>query len=482
MATSGTSADLAPGSPHWWVARLGERLMDRQSLYDLRESYAEGNHPLPNGDRRYVKALADFQNKAVTNYIALIQAAVTQKIRQKDFLIGDEGKVDRDARKIWQLSDMDIQAPVLIQLAAKLGFSYAIVLPPEEPGLPPQIFHRDPRNCEIERDRNRPTKTLAGLEFWVDEAANQAFAILYLPEVVYYFETDVPTRESIHETLSHGMSQSVGLFEIVASQPNPVGVVPLERCDWVPSAGERGLAAGEMVWSIQDRINKTTLERIVITNSQAYKQRWVTGAPVPKNGKNVSKRPPWEPGADILWLSVSPDTKFGEFSEANITTVLAAVRDDVGDMAAIEQTPVTSLVNNMVNVSGDTIREANSGHYAKVRLHQDAVGFFFERLMKIAFRYLGDPRATEVAQTLWWPIQAPDLASVADAFQKFVASGVPLRLAMEQAGIFTDEQIEFAVLEAERVKAETEAREDKQLAEQAAATEALSDSASETSA
>jgi hypothetical protein len=218
------------------------------------------------------------------------------------------------------------------------------------------------------------------------------------------------------------------------------------------------------VWAIQDRINMVVLHRIVISNQQAYKQRWVIGAPEPVAGPSAGK-PPWDPGADMIWLSTDPNTKFGEFGEADIKQVLEEIRDDVGDLAAISQTPATFLVNRMVNVSGDALTEVSAGHAAKVRLHQDAVGFFFERLMRLAFLYTGNSKASEVAQVVWWPIDSrSQLAGPADAFQKFIASGVPLEIAMEMIGIFTDEQIQYAVQkqEEERARAEQAQKEAQQ--------------------
>lgn len=467
MIQPGASSDLTnprvPGTPFWWLARLSQRLMNRQPSYDIREAYVVGNHPLPNGDRRYVKALREIQAKAKTNYIALVNQAVTQKLRTKDFVFGDDGEIDVDARKHWQYNDMDFQAPILISDAATFGFAYARVSEPDEPGGQPVISMRDPRKCEIERDPDRPTRILAGLEFWASESVGSVLAILYLPDTIYYFRATAPTtvEDLITEFGATGMSVGINRFEIAYAEPNPLGVVPLERCDWQPSAGETGLSEGEVVFDIQDRLNKSVLDRLVISNSQAYRQRWVSGSPTAKKGPGVASKTPWEPGADMLWVSENPETKFGDFEQADIGQLLESIRDDVGDIAAISQTPATSLTNRMINVAGETVQQVLRGHHDKVRARQDTVGFFFERLQKLCFRFKGDERAADVnARTLWHPIESLPLAEVSDSFQKFVASGIPLKLAMEKTGLYSDQEIQWAVEEAERVKQEDMARED----------------------
>lgn len=478
MTQPGAISDLTnprvPGTPFWWLARLSQKLMDRMPVYDIREAYVTGDHPLPNGDRRFVKALRELQNKAKTNYIELVQQAVVQKLRVKGFRFGTEGFADKDAQRIWQYNDMDYQAPVIINDAATFGFSYALVSPPVEPGGEPVISMKDPRFCEIERDPARPTKTLAGLEFWASPADDVVLAILYLPDLIYYFSSTGIKAEDLTEQIgNHGMMGSINKFQIVSVKPNPLGEVPLERCDWQPAFGEQGRSEGEIAFDIQDRINKMVLDRLVISNSQAYRQRWVSGAPEIKAapGGQVSKRPPWEPGADMIWVSEDPNTKFGDFEQADITQLLEATRDDVGDMAAITQTPATYLTNRMVNISGDTIAQAQGGHIAKVKLRQDAVGFFFERLQKLSFRYKGDIEKSQdvTAQTLWHAAEVRSFAEIADAMQKWSATGIPLQLAMDKSGQFSPEEIEWAVQEAERIKQEEMAREDQMLDKQLSA-------------
>lgn len=478
MTSPGAFSDLTdprvPNSPFWWLARLSQKLMDRAPTYDLREQYVTGNHPLPNGDRRFVKALRELQRKAKTNYIELVQQAVVQKLRVKGFRFGTEGFADKDAQRIWQYNDMDYQAPVLINDAATFGFSYALVSPPIEPGGEPIIAMRDPRYCEIERDPSRPTKTLAGLEFWASPADDAVLAILYLPDAIYYFSSHgIKAEDLIQEIGLRGMTGSINKFRIVDVRENALGEVPLERCDWQPAFGEDGRSEGEVAFDIQDRINKMVLDRLVISNSQAYRQRWVSGAPSPKSspGSSASRKPPWEPGADMIWVSEDPDTKFGDFEQADITQLLEATRDDVGDMAAITQTPATYLTNRMVNISGDTIAQAQGGHIAKVKLRQDAVGFFFERLQKIAFKYKGDIEKAQdaTAQTLWHSAEVRSFAEVADAMQKWIATGIPLQLAMDKSGQFSPEEIEWAVQEAERIEKEKMAREDQMMDKQLAA-------------
>ncbi len=453
-----------PGTPWWWLHRLIQKLMDRQERYDTLEDYALGHHPYPNLDYRYVKALQDLQKKARTNYCELIIQSTTERMKVKGFRFGPTGEADQDAKRIWDYNDMDFQCPVALKTAATFGFAYALVTPPDpkDPDAEPGICIEDPRMCIVERDPYKTTRSLAGLKFWQDDTLEQIVAVLYLPDWVVTFVGRTYNPQSFAKdaklTNDLGLRPDAGGFEMVNVQANPLGEVPLVEGPWQPAFGELGRAEHENVIDIQDRINHTVLDRLIISKSQAYRQRWATG--VSQGGKKGQRKPPFDPGADVLWITANPDANFGDFDSADISNILAAIRDDVGDMAAISKTPATYLMNRMVNVSGDTLTQDQSALVMKVRNRQEAMGWFFERVMKVAFKYKKDDRwKTTEASTLWSDPEIRTLAEIADAFNKLVTAGVPLEIAMEKLN-FSPDEIKFAVQKQQEMQEQTEERED----------------------
>jgi len=435
---------VQPGSPRWYLTRLTQRLLMRQSRYDRLERYALGDHPLPVGDRRYVAALADLQKKCRTNYCELVIHAVTQRMKVTGFQFGPDQQNDTDAKAIWNYNDMDYQSPTLLKMAATLGDAYILVSPPIEDGGEPVLSVEDPRMCITEADPRLPTKTLAGLKMWQDDVDHAIYGALYLPDAIYLYKgpaiIDALTTDAA--TLTHLLVGRSGIaaggFVLVDTQPNPVGEVTLVRGNWQPAFGTMGRAEHEPIIHIQDRINHTVLDRLIIAKSQAYNQRWVTGA---------TKGDKFKGGADLVWATVESDAKFGEFTAVDLTQMLAAIRDDVGDLAAVSQTPATYLMNRMVNVSGDTLTQDQSALVTKTHLREEAMGWMYERAMRLAFKIKGDTakyKETEVV-TLWKDPEIRKLADVADAFSKFAAGGLPLDINMQQTQLFTDDQIESAV-------------------------------------
>ena len=124
--------DMSPGSPRWYLSRMTQRLLSRQFRYDRLERYAQGDHDLPNGDKRYVVALRELQRKCRTNYCELVIKAVTERMRVIGFQFGPDQQVDEEAKAFWYYNDMEVQSQVAIMMAATFGDAYMMVTPPAE--------------------------------------------------------------------------------------------------------------------------------------------------------------------------------------------------------------------------------------------------------------------------------------------------------------------------------------------------------------
>lgn len=463
LENDGEKTEYSPGEPRWWLDRLCRSLMNRHAKFDILEDYASGNHPLPNGDKRYVKALKDLQKKSRTNYCELIIKATTQRMRVKGFRFGPEGEADEDAKRVWDSNEMDLQSVVLTNYAATYGVAYAMIEEQDEGSEDPYITFESPYQCIIERDPLRPTRTLAGLKLWQDNVVGCVMAVLMTPDNIYVFQgrrlAGLSERDlSQFSDRFRSNPLAAGLFEIVAVQPNSIGEVPLVEVRWQPEYGDYLRAEHEGVLDIQDRVNYTILSRIVATASQSYRQRWMTGAniskgPAPRTQND--QKAPFDPGADIVWAISDPTARFGDFEQADLTQMLECVRDDVGDMAAISQTPAGYLLNKMANISGDAMAQDQSALLSKIKHHRHPVmGWFYEKIMKICFLYLGDEeKAKSVeATTLWCQPEVRSVAEQADAFSKLCAAGVDIGIAAELVLDLTPDQIQVLIQKAEEAK------------------------------
>lgn len=453
---------LPPGSPEWWLGAGLTAIQAKQEVFAYKEMYTFGPHPAPNGDHRYVRALHDLQSKTKTNYIQLVVNSPVQRMRVKGFRFG-ETKADEDARLVWMANDMDYQMESFLMDAAIYGESFLLVSEPDEDTGEPVITAESARVSHVFPDPVRPTRALAAIRTWKDVFLQRIIAVVYLPGVDYVWLGPKNT-EADYNTMN-----SIGSYELVAVNPNPLGEVPLVRTEW------RSRCRGEAddVFSVQDRINHTILDRLVISKAQAYNQRWVTGSPgINKDKKSKNNDAPFDPGADMLWAIPSPDAKFGQFEAADIKQLLEAIRDDVIDMASLTQTPAHYLMGKMQNVSGDTLTQAESGFVAKVKMRQRSVGWGIEKAMKLAFAHKGQmDKATSIdAEVIWQDPEVRNRAELADAALKEaqVFSTAPpfaIPVIAERMGLEPD-QIEELVAAAEEWQQEQQQREEQMLEKQ----------------
>lgn len=449
-------ATVETGSPDWWLARLLQHLMDRQERYEQLHEYAVGKHPVPNGDKRFVKALEELQKKAQTNYISLVLKAVTQRMNYRELKV--RGEKDDEAERFWRHNNMDYQSTVAIHEAAKFGETYAMVSPPDpdDDSEMPVVTIEDPRFCIVEHDPINPMKSIAGLKVYHDDVMGVFVAILFLPDAIHvahgpqdFFETSF--EHKLAEIERHGLSATKN-FDWVAVHDNDLDEIPLVHGVWNPATGFAECEDG--AFAIQNRINHTMLDRLVITKSQAYRQRMVSGARMKHDSKS-GKQPAWDPGSDVVWVTENPEARVWDLEQADIQQLLEAIRDDIGDLAALTQTPVTYLTNRMVNVSGDALHAAQSSHSAKVKERMRSMGWFFERIHRLGFRYRDDDeRADELDfKVMWNDPEVRTMAEQADLAAKFFQAGIPLRLILETLGYAPDE-IDRAVEEHERQRQE----------------------------
>lgn len=397
-----------PGSVRWWLAQGIGAISAKQTWFKIKEDYVLGPQPSPSGDKRYIHALKDLQDKTQTNYVQLVVNSPVQRMRVKGFRFGDS-QADEEAERSWRSNEMDFKMEELLFEAAVYGEAYLLVSPAEDDSGQPIITTEHPRVAHVFPDPVNPTRSLCAIRLWKDEYENRVIAVVYLPEATYSF---IGPKNSAELSLINNVDN----YEFVISEPNLIGEVNLIRVPW--RSGCRGEA--DDIFSIQDRINHTVLDRLLIAKYQAYPQRWGTGVSGVNKKRKGHQKAPFDPGTDTLWLVPDPDAKLGQFDQADIRQLLEAIRDDVIDMATLTQTPAHYLMGKMSNVGGDTLTQAESGFVAKVRTRQRSVGWALERAMRLVFLFQGNiTKAKEIdAEVIWADPEVRTRAEQADAALK----------------------------------------------------------------
>lgn len=436
-----------PGTPDWWLIRLGKRLDTNAKKYQMLERYYTGDHPLPEGDRRARELFRKLQKKARTNYCQLIVDAPRERLKVVGFRAGGQGSddTDRAAWQVWQANKMDANSGLVHTAALKFGVAYVIVGPNKNDPATPIITVEDP--CEVIHDSDPVNwrKTRAAIKTWYDDVQQAVFAVVYLPDSIHYYRS----ARKITDPSRLGQEKwSAGWWITDPDSPavtNPLGEVPVIPFINRPDLKGNGAGEFEGVIDIQDRINNGILDRLVISKMQAYRQRWAKGVTLTDENGNPTQ--PFVPGVDLLWAVEDDKAEFGDFSEANITPLLAATRDDVQDMASISKTPPHYLLTGIVNASGQALDAAETGLVSKVLDDQVEFGESWEEVNRLAGKYAGREVPMD-AEVIWKDPQYRTLAELASASVQEQAAGVPWRTRMRRLGY---SPVEIDRMQAERV-------------------------------
>lgn len=428
------AASKTPGTPEWWLLRLGKRLAEEGPRFDKLESYWRGNPPHPHGNQRMREAYKRLQRMARTNFGALVAEAVLERMKVQGFRAGadDSNEADMRAWRAWQRNGLDADSGLLHRAAVVLSRAYVIVGEDPEDAGQPLITVEDPRQVIHEAHPTNRRRVVAALKTYWDDVEDTQLAVLFTRERIYYFRASGVKRNSTSDQLWNIQrwepDSDSDTADGASSIANPFeGQVPVVPFINRPDMAGNGLGEFEDVIDILDRINTVILDRLVISAMQAYRQRWAKGVRLTDENGNDSAA--FDPGADLLWAVEDEAAQFGEFSTTDLTPIVKAIESDVQYLSAITRTPPHYILAGIVNASGDALSVAETGLTSKVIEREFEFGESWERVYRLMGSVMGREISTD-AEVLWRDPQFRSLTEMASASVQLKGADVPWRTRM----------------------------------------------------
>lgn len=438
-----------PGSPGWFFKRLADEQRARRARLDDLWNRYQGNPPLPEGAENAREAYQAFQRKARNNYAEIIVRSVSDRMTHVGFRTGADGddNGDRMARDLWRYNDLVVESSDVHEMMLGMGYSYTIVGPPDEGDSEgfPIITAEDPRDVIAARDPARPSRVLAGLKTYYDDIEGQDIAkVMMRGGLVYTARKD---RKSSATSFGPYFRLNPRAWSFDA---DPIQL-PTTRCPVAPFRNKSGVGEFENHIDHLDRINHIILQRMVIATLQAFKQRAVKGVPTkdPKTGEPVNYADVFTSDPGALWL-LPATAELWESGQVDLTPLLASVKDDVRDLAAVTATSLAQLMPDGANqtAEGATLQREAQTYRTEDRITRATSGWSLTA--SIAFEMMGDTQRADLNQleALWRPVERFSLNERYSAAQQ--ANGlVPWRTIMADILQFTPDQI--ARMETERL-------------------------------
>lgn len=351
--------------------------------------------------------------------------------------------VDNDVwAQVWQPNRMDARQAAIYRPAISFGYSYVLALPGKpvptlRPYSPKRItaLYEDTANDEWPVAAvlwgSVPRVTPTGDE-WVAEAHTAGTrATLYTDQYALTWRAS---------------SVDANAWELVKVESHGATVVPVVR--YLDSQGESDdlpLGKIEPQLPVQSQLDQVTFNLLMAQQYAAFRQRWVTGMQIEEDESGRPKRP-FNPAVDQVFQAESPDSKFGEFGQTDLSGYLETRDKTMMFVATTAQLPPHALVisSGMSNISAEALASLENSHRRDVAEHQASFGESHEQLMRLCSLYLGDRDGWQdfEAQTVWRDTTPRSMGEIADALGKLATMlGVPPRALWERIPGVTDAEL-----------------------------------------
>lgn len=427
-----------PNTPEWWLERLSKKLDERVKDYKRYDDYYEGRHPLAFATEKYREAFGSLFESFSDNWTAMVVQAKAERLRVEGIHIGDDTESDKDAWRIWQANELDSDSSLNIVETLVNGYGYMLVWAGDDAidENTPSITVEDPRQVIVAYQPGSRRKRAAALKRWVDDDGYE-LANVYLPDGLYKFRSTTKRGSALalpsNWNLTKWAPRETGE---VWPLPNPIGIVPVVEFQNDPRVRTGGVSEIRHVIPIQDGINKLLSDLFIASEFSSFRQRWATGIDIPKDPETGQAIQAFEAAVNRVWSTKNDKASFGDFAETDLQNYVKAIELLVQHVAAQTSTPRHYLFQSGQSPSGDAIKSAETGLVAKVLAKQVHLSERYEEVIRLAFRFLDDPRGRVMdSQLIWADPESRTEGELVDALVKMRALGVPEEFLWKRWGL-----------------------------------------------
>jgi hypothetical protein len=418
--------------------RLLKKLAARQPDVERLDRYYRGDHDHPSVPAKVRAEFDRLMRQSRMNWCRLIGRAYAQRLNLVGFRPGNSNDADDVVWRLWQGNQLDADSKLVHIEALVCRRAFVLVWPDDSPvGVSATGEH--PSETVVTYTSGSRRKRAAALKSWIDETTELGFATLYLPDEVWKWQTSrrVLNGSSVGRAwVRREVTDADGNLEDWPLD-NPLGVVPMVEFTPLPMMrGEPLSVLDEDVIAIQDRINKTILDRLMAQEFTAFRQRWATGLAIPIDPETGREMEPFKAAVDRMFVSENPETKFGEFGQTDLSGYLNADETDTVHLAAITEVPAHYLLGKMANISGEALKAAETGLVAQSRDCQVHLGESWEEVARLMLLAIGDSqRAADFqSEVIWRDPETRSEGELVDALIKMASLGVPHEVLWQRWG------------------------------------------------
>lgn len=378
---------------------------------------------LPRNSTHEQRALRDL---ARTPWLGLVVSSTTQGLVVDGYRSPDQLE-NSTAWDIWDRNDFDAKQPAIHRAAVGYGYCYGKALPGVIDGVRrARLTAVDPSNMiAVYADPLEDEWPMYALQ---GEPHGSSWLMRFYDEEAEHFVS---------------VSKDGGDVEYVEPREHGVGVCPIVR--YAPRMDLRGRAWGEVEPNINlaKRLNYNIHGRLEVQRYNSWKVRTASGIDLAKGlveptaessieewaayRAEIEKRRIKLGQSDML-VAKDKDTKFDTLDETPLEGFVKVDESDRETLAAVTQTPSTTLTGKVSNLSAEAIAEIRAGLSQKQDMDKKGLGKSHAQLLRLGAHIEGDEAAASDfrSRVTWQDTEIRSLSQAADALGKIATMlGVP---------------------------------------------------------
>lgn len=420
-----------PGTDEWFVNKLATELSKVRSVVRNLEKWMDGEPDIPNpdNDRPHWEKL---QRIARVNVAELIVEARLHRMK----LLGASTKLDNSPNGddvVAQLfNELDLvrkfQEAFRYALAQRRGY---IIVSGDS------VRVSGPGETIVKKDGDG--NTIAALYMYRDEMNDRDVMILARPGYTRHMY-----KTGLSQLPGHGKVWMLvpDAWELQPPVPSGVEGVPVFEFSTVD-----GKSLLEKHLPTMERINHGVLQRLILIAMQAFRQRALKGLPLKdKEGNDIDYTGAFESAPDSVW-ALPPNVDIWESGQADLSSVLNAVKDDLRYLAVESKTPLYMISPDDANGSAEGASTQRETLVFDVEALIGVVEAPVKAVLGAVLRQRGEAeRADPAAFKLIW--SAPRRSSLTERAQAALTAknaGIPFRLVMEKFAELAPDEVADAL-------------------------------------
>lgn len=362
-------------TPADWLRLLARRLdADRSRVRDLTR-FMSGDAPLPEMGANVRASWQKFQRESRTNWAELIVNAVVDRIIPNGILVTGDPKSAKakQAQRIWRDNHMD--AVFVDWLRMGLAFNKSFLTCWKGDDGKAVITADGPETMSAATDPLQPWKVRAAMRWWRDMDVERDYAMVWSSTHWQRFYRSVYINPYSTEEQQRKYHMFASGSWVPEGEPTPT------LSDTPPVVIYRnpgGVGEYETHVDLINRINRGTLQRLVISAMQAFRQRGIKGGMLPEKdaeGNAIDYTKVFDASPGALW-NLPENLDIWESQQTDVRPILDESKDDIRQLSAVTRTPFVQLIPDNANQSAEGALGAKEGLIFKcsARLTEAAAG------------------------------------------------------------------------------------------------------------